>query len=272
MDEAETIKIADVENGYYEQANKILSIVKTVAFFAINNVMCSRASNLYEKGEHDKIKSYLDKTLHLTLNLSIGSMVGLILVSPVFVPLYFGKGYDKTIYLLYIMSSLVPIICLSFTLGSIYYVPFGKRKESSYYLIIGSIINIILNIPLIIFFKSIGAAIASIVAELVISILFICKSNKFLTFKELFLNLWKKILAGGIMLGFVFGIRYLYEYFIEPSLLFNILEIAIIVLSGILIYELVLIITKDNSINVVKGIISSIFKRNKQSNNELDIK
>ena len=261
-----TIRIADVESGFYEQAYKILSTVKVLSFLAINNVMYSRVCNLYEKKEFGKIISYRDKTFHLTLNLSIGAMFGLIATASLFVPLYFGKGYDKTIILIMIMSSLVPIICVSYTLGSIYYSPFGRRKQSTNYLITGALINLIFNIPFIIFFKSIGAAIASIIAELVITFLYILKSNEFFSFKELFFITWKKIISGGMMLGLVFLIRFLFDTYCDDSLLVRIIELIVVVFVGIISYEFFLLLFKDKSIMITKELISKVLKRNKKNN------
>ena len=260
-----TIKIAEIENGYYEQAHKILLACETFTFFVINNVMYSRISNLYEKGEHEKIKSYFEKTLHLTLNLSFGSMFGLIISSSIFVPLYFGPGYEKTILLLSLISVLIPIICLSYTLGSIYYIPYGKRKQTNYYVILGATINIILNIPLIIFLKSVGAVISSIVAELVISFLFIYKSNSFLTFRELFIIMWRKIIAGLVMLGLLFGMTYFFDLYLKSSLINNIFKLITIVASGIIIYEATLLILKDKSIIIIKDILLSLYKKIKRN-------
>jgi O-antigen/teichoic acid export membrane protein len=48
---------SNVENGYYEQATKIMNIVKSVSYSAINGVMASRACFLYSKKERLTIKS-----------------------------------------------------------------------------------------------------------------------------------------------------------------------------------------------------------------------
>ena len=258
------IKVADVENGFYEQAGKIISIVKTLSFVSINNVMYSRVCNLYEKKEIDKILSYSDKTFHLTLNLSIGAMFGLIATASLFVPLYFGAGYEKTIILIMLMSLLPPIICISFTLGSIYYAPFGKRKQSTTYIIIGALINLILNIPFIILFKSIGAAIASIIAEIVISFLYIYKSNRFFSFKQLFFISWKKIFSGGIMFALLYFIRFLFDTYCDGSLLARIIELLTVIISGVLSYELLLLLLEDKSITITMELLKKIFKINKK--------
>lgn len=58
---------------------------------------------------------------------------------------------------------------ISNCLGSQYYTPCGRGKDSTNYLILGSIVNLILNILLIPHFGVEGAAIASVIAEMVVS-------------------------------------------------------------------------------------------------------
>lgn len=234
-------KLADIENGYYGQAMKIITAAKAVSFIAINNVMCSRASFLYKKQNNYKLGTLLKNTYNLTLTLSIGACFGIVGVAPIFAPLYFGPGYDKSILLLQILAAILPIICVSNVLGSIYYTPSGRRKQSSIYLVIGSAVNLVLNIPFIIFFKSVGAAIASILAELVITILYVWKSNKRTTTKELFHYTWKKLVAGGAMLGAIYGFRFLLTKYIDDISLF----VALFSI-GLFIYIVLLIILKDD--------------------------
>ena len=249
--------ISDIENGYYEQANKILTLVKTVAFFSINGVMCSRVSYLYGKNDLDGIKKIQKLTLSITSFLSIGALFGVMAIAKTFVPIFFGDGYDKTITLLYILCPIIFIICVSNVLDNIYYTPFDKKKTSVIFLIIGSIINLLLNIPLILLYKSIGAAIASVAAELVISILFFIYSKKHVfSFKEFVSVIWKKLLSGIIMFVSVF--------FIEKYLLKNInnyLSLVIQILVGGSIYILLLFVLRDNSIKELLNFVKT--KKNK---------
>ncbi len=236
-------KLSDIENGYYEQANNILSLVKGVAFASINGVMESRVSYLYGKGDSEGIKKIQKITMSITSFLSIGAVFGLIAISKTFVPLFFGDGYEKTITLMYILSPIIFIICVSNVLGSVYYTPCGKRKESTWYLIAGSVINLVLNIPFILLYNSIGAAIASVIAESVIAILYFIFSRKYVfSFKEFVSIIWKKLLAGGIMLVVVllldtFALNNMNEF----------LSLTIQIAAGGLTYLLLLFILRDDS-------------------------
>lgn len=247
-------KISEIENGYYEQATKILNIIKAVCFVSINGVMSSRASYLYGKDDESKVKEHLFNTMDITMLLSIGAAFGIACVASVFVPIFFGNGYDKTILLLKVMAVIVPIICMSNTLGSIYYTPSGRRKQSSIYLIIGSLVNLILNIPLIIFYKSVGAAIASIIAELVISFLYILRCNRMLQFKDLIRILWKKILSGLIMGG---TIVLLNHYLANLN---SYLLLLIEILLGIVIYFVCLLVMRDRAINKFIDVVKRRFR------------
>ena len=157
---------------------------------------------------------------------------------------FFGDGYDKTIFLTQILSSLVIIIGISHCLGSEYYNPAGLRSKSAKFVIIGSCVNLILNLILIPRFWSYGAAIATIIAETVISILYLKYCNEFFSFKKLFKFSWKKIISGLIM--------FICVYFIAQIKINDILSIGIQVTAGIIIYCIVLVILKDDFINIVK--------------------
>lgn len=262
-------KISELENGYYEQATKIIDMVKVVAFASINTVMCSRACFLFEKEDKKAIKELTIHTFELTLLLSIGSMFGIIGVAGTFVPLFFGSGFDKTILLLQIISCLVPIICISGVFESTYYTPAGKKKQSAMFLIIGAIVNIILSIPLIIFFKSAGAAIASVIAESIIMVLYFRFCKGAITLKEFFNVVWRKILAGGLMLGTIILLTLFVKQYISNTLVF----LAILFFSGLLVYFLVLLILKDQSLKIILGAIKKIKKQepkveNKQESEE----
>lgn len=256
-----TTKISELENGYYEQATSIITMIKTISFVAINGVMMSRSSFLFKENKVDEVKTLTKKTYDLTLFLSIGAMFGLMALAQLFVPIFFGEGYDKTVLLIYVLAPIIMINCLSSVLGSLYYTPSGRRKQSAIYIVCGTTVNLVLSIPLILFLNSIGAAVASIIAEIVITVLYILRCNKFISIKELFSILWKKIIAGGMMFIAVFFFsNYVGKYI--PWWL----SITISIIIGLAIYVLINAILKDNSISYIMNLIRNKLKRNKGNN------
>ena len=191
--------------------------------------------------------------------LSFPMAFGAVAIARTAIPLYLGDGYEKCITLIYILAWLLPIISISNLLGSHYYTPFGKRKTSAIFLTSGALVNIILNSFMIYLWQSIGAAIASIVAELLISVLYVIFARKFLLFKTLLNVSYKYIISSVIMGGSVLALN----IFLPTSVWYLILEITI----GIIVYSLMLLILRTRFfIDNIKFLFNKISK--KRNNNE----
>ena len=231
------------ENGYYEQATKIINTLKALTFTSLNNVLESRISYLFIKKKYDEIHKKINQSINFIFFLGFGIMFGIIGISNLFVPIFFGEGYNKVILIMQLMSPLILIIGISTCLGSQYYNPAGLRKKSTKYIIIGSVINLILNLILIPKFLSIGACIATIIAEIIITILYVSNCNGFLTFKTILKVSWKKIISGVIMLGIITLIS-----------LFNFNNLVLLMIKvciGFISYVVLLSVLKDESIKYI---------------------
>lgn len=239
------------ENGYYENANKILDMMKTLTFVALNSVMTSRISFLYKEKKFEEIKKRIHDSINYVLFMGIGILFGLSGVAKVFVPLFFGKGWDKTVDLLIIMSPVIVIIGLSNCLGSQYYTPSGRRKESAKYIIAGAVINFCFNCIFIPKLMSYGAAIATVIAETVITILYVHNDNDYLNWSDIFKMGWKKLIAGVIMFVILLGIRQVIH---QP-----LLSVALMVIAGGGCYILILTLLKDSFIEVGSKLVFGKF-------------
>ena len=189
----------DFENGYYEQATKIINICKSVVF-SINTVVSSRMSYLFAKKMHDEITDKMKTTMSFIFLVATPIVFGLIGVSKRFVPLFFGDGFDKTVTILYIMAPLLIIIGMSNCLGGLYFTPSGQRARSNKAIVTGAVVNLILNTFLIYFCKSVGAAIASVAAETTITVMYIYMARDYFSPMNILKLAWKRIAAAVIML------------------------------------------------------------------------
>ncbi len=230
------------ENGNYEQATKIINMAKSVCFAGVNLVFQSRISYLFAQKKYDEIKQRIYVSMDYILFIGIAICFGLIGVSDRFVPLFFGPGYDNTIILLQLMAPLTVIVGVSNCLGSQYYNPAGLRAQSAKYIIIGSIVNLVLNIAFIPKLRSIGAVIATLIAELIIATLYIKSSNGYYLTKNLIIQGWKKIVSGVLMLTVVVMIGRI----IESDFVSIVIQITI----GALTYTLLLLLLKDSFIRI----------------------
>lgn len=136
------------------------------------------------------------------------------------------------------MSPLPLIICISNVLGSQYLTPSGQRGRSSKGIISGACVNFICNLLLIPRFGSIGAAIASLLAESVISIIYVYMSKGYITWKELWDKSWKRFLSGVIMMVIV--------YVIGIVMGVDMLTTFVQIICGVVVYGLLLIVLGDS--------------------------
>lgn len=193
------------QNGYYEQATKIIKLVKSVVFVGLNSVMGARISYLFAEERIEEIKKRMKKSISLIFLLSYGAIFGIIGISSKFVPVFFGDGYEPVITLLYLMSPLILIIGISNCLGKQYYTPSGQRKRSAKIILLGSAVNLIFNLIFIPRLGAYGATIASIIAESVISVIYVQMSAGYMTWRIIWEATWRRLIAGGIMCALVFG-------------------------------------------------------------------
>lgn len=242
------------ENGYYEQATKIVNMAKTLSFAGVNMVLQSRISYLFAEDRIDEIKERISVSMDYILFMGSGLCFGLIGVASRFVPLFFGQGYEKTIILLQMLAPVTIIIGISNCLGSQFYNPAGLRAQSAKYIICGSVVNLVLNIILIPKLGSLGAVIATIIAEATISGLYLFNCRGFYLARTLLTQIWKKIAAGIVMCLVVINIGSI----IDNGLLAVILQVAI----GGTVYCLLLLIGRDSFVSVfIVSFIKKVIKR-----------
>lgn len=243
------------ENGYYEQANKVLDMMKTVTFVALNSVMTSRISFLYAQEKFQEIKERIHASIDYVMFMGIGILFGLSGVASVFVPFFFGPGYDKTVELLIIMAPVVVIIGVSNCLGSQYFTPSGRRKESAKYIIAGAVVNFCFNSFMIPLWKSYGAAIATVIAECVITWLYVHNDSGYLTWKDIIRMGWKKLVAGAVMFGVILAVK----RFISNTILSLVLMVGL----GGGTYLLMLYLLKDSFIKSGKSMVLNMLRKKK---------
>lgn len=225
------------ENGYYEQANKIL-IIANVFVQSLSNVAAPRMSNLFSKNNIDEFKGKLNKAVEFMLLISLPTAFGVSAIANRFVPLFFGSGFEKTEYILYIFMPMVVVLGFSVYLDGMYLVPSGRRAESAKAVCIGSATNLFLNIIFVYFYKSIGAAIATLVTECVVSGLMIWMSRKMIEWKKIVSHAKNYLFAGVVM----FCLVRILGRIISNDIICVGVQIAI----GAVIYGAVLMVLKDD--------------------------
>lgn len=245
------------ENGYYEQATKIINIMKSVVFSAVNAVMGARISYLFSKNKIDEVKNRITKSLNFIYLLAFGCVFGLIAIADNFVPWFFGEGYEPVILLLRIMAPIILVIGTSNCLGSQYYNPSGQRAKSAKFIILGSCVNLLLNLILIPHYGAIGATIASVIAELSITFFYVKMSDGFMSIGIIWRCSYKRIIAGIVMLVTVMQLK---RGLALPLLCVILLQVLI----GVVVYFGILLIMKDDMLLELVNIGCATIKKKEE--------
>lgn len=227
---------SDFENGFYEQAEKIVKIVMTVVT-SLGTVMIPRNSNAFERKDMNAIRQNIYRSVRFVLFLGIPMMIGLIAVSDNIVPWFLGDGYYKSANIMKILSVLILAIGLSNVFGLQYLIPAGEDKKFTVSVTCGAVTNFSLNLVLIRLFKSYGAAIATIVAEITVAVIMFCFIRKNISLREILKSSIKYLISGIIM----FVPCFMLGRILAPS----IINTFIIVFTGVVVYLICLILLKD---------------------------
>lgn len=242
------------ENGYYEQADKMVKLTLS-AVTALGTVMSPRISRCFKEGNDELIRYYIYKSYRFIWLMAVPIMIGLIAISNIFVPIFFGQGYEKCAVLIPILSCLTVIIGLSNVTGIQYLIPTGKQNVLTITVLSGAVVNVCLNLILIPISASVGAAIASVVAELCVTVtgLIYLKMKKNFSIWRIVSTSWKYWVAGTVMGGVVFAVK----IFLTVS----VWALVVLVAVGVAVYFLMLLLLRDAMLMEILSKGLAILKR-----------
>lgn len=157
-----------VQVGYYENSQKIVKVVLTIAT-AIGTVMMPKIANTVASGDMKKVKYYIQNSFFFVSALSIPLMFGLMGVAKELSPWFFGDNFKGIENLIVLSSLIILAISWSNVLGTQLLVPLNKTKEFTISVTAGAIINFILNLVMLKKFGAVGACISTIIAEFTVT-------------------------------------------------------------------------------------------------------
>ena len=188
-----------VENGYYEQAQKIIKMAYTV-LVSLNTVMSARMSYLFAQNRESEIREKLEQALAFIVTLGMPLVFGICGIAYNFVPWFFGDEFQKVAILMILCSPLVLIMSIHNFLSAQYLVPSGQRVRSTKGVVTGAVVNLILNSLLIPRFQSVGAVVATLVAETSICVVYFYMSREYVSVRLLLRYVPKTLLSAAVML------------------------------------------------------------------------
>ena len=243
---------ATTENGYYEQALKIITISITVVT-SLGNVMLPRVASLFAANDKDQIKNHIYKSFDVVWLLSIPIAFGIIGVADNMVPWFFGAGYKKVALLLQFFAIICIPMGLKNVIGIQYLIPTKQQRKYTASIVAGLIINIILNLFMIPLFQAIGAIIASIISECCIVLIQSDMIKNQLSFIESVKSAPNKVIAAFVMLtALLVSSNYLAS---------SVINTIVLTIGGMIVYVSVLLFLHDKmTMNILKRFTKKFHK------------
>ena len=161
----------DVELGYYHSCEGVIQ-VPLALITALGTIMLPRMSNMIvDKARKDEVDSLFMKSIEFAVFVTTSICFGIMAVAKEFVPLFYGKGFEKCISIFYIILPSCIFVAFANVLRTQYLLP---RKRDSVYVVslfLGALINLIVNMLLIPRMGSLGAAIGTLATEIIVCLL-----------------------------------------------------------------------------------------------------
>ena len=172
----------------------IITLVTTVDL-----VLLPRMSYLIASKKVEKVVKILKLSIDIQLYFTIPIMFGLVLITPKFIPWFFGAKFEVLKLTIPAISPLIVIIPFGMALGRQFLLPMNRMKTYNSAVIVGAIISIIVNLTFIPFIGVWGAIVATLLSELSVSIIRFIDFRKQTNFQFNYIYLIKLLFTSIIM-------------------------------------------------------------------------
>ena len=186
-----------VDLAYYEYADKIIQ-VPLLVFGAIGTVMLSRMSNLRAKAD-DSEAALLSQSMDISMVLASICAFGLASVSVELVDVDYGVEFHSSGLIMLMLTPVIFFNGWANVLRMQYVIPRGLDSIYIKATLAGAVVNLIINFIFIPRYGSVGAAIGTIIAQIVVTFVFTVYSIKELPLKSYLKNNIPFILIGIVM-------------------------------------------------------------------------
>lgn len=223
-------------SGFYDNSDKIIKILLAIVT-ATGTVLLPHMAHSFARGDRKAVFTSLSKSMHFILLLAFPMASGLAAVSPVFTRVFFGRKFEAVSVLLAIESLVIILVGISNAIGIQYLLPTNQVRPFTVSVGVGAAVNIVLNVPLILIWGTVGAMIATVVSELSVSLFQLSFVRKQMQVGSLFTESWKYLIAAILM-----GIYIRFYLTIIPF--GDLLKLISSILLGLVIYSLILILLR----------------------------
>lgn len=162
----------------YSYASKIQKIlIQVINTFTMTIV--PMITMYYKQNKKNAFNNLISKTFLTIIILAVPMIIGIFFEGKYLITIIYGESYLPVSYVLNILTLLLIISPIGYLLGSRVLLAVNKEKLMIIPVSIGAIINVILNVILIQKYSEIGAAIASVISEIIVMLIYVMMGKKY---------------------------------------------------------------------------------------------
>ena len=163
------------EVAIYSNADKIVEVPYMI-LASLGVVTLPKMTNFAQKGEIEKTKYYVEKSMRVIMFMACGMAFGMMAVGKVFAPVFFGIEFVASGVLIMVIAPHVIFRGCANVVRNQYLLPQKRDKDYIISILVGVVINLIFNSIFIPHWGSVGAACATLLAESFVALyqIFIC--------------------------------------------------------------------------------------------------
>lgn len=244
----------DMAVGYYSAASKIRRLVVELITYVLGTLM-PRSSYYIETKQFDEYNNILKKAAGIVFFFSVPATAGLIVLAQPIIVLFSGSEYLSAIPIMRVMAPIVIVYSVTSFLNHVVLTPYRKERYVLYAQVIGCVLNIGLNIPLITLWGAFGAGLSTLFVESAITLFLVISAIP--NIKDALAHL------GIFLLKTVIGsvIMFLAVHFVISLSSIAFVQLLCGVLSGVLVYAIVELLLKNETAWWLWHIIVKMIKK-----------
>lgn len=218
--------------GYYENIDRIIKMPVGLALAAIT-VLFSRAAYNESHGKVEENKETIYKTINILWMLSFPIALGLVAVADKLVPWYLGDDFIPCGNFLKCLAFVVPLLVTESVLRLQYFVPKGEDRTYINGVVIGTVINLVINAMTIKSYGVYGVIAGTLACELFGAVFLMVKASRDIK--------WTKLAGSGVYYIIASGVMYVVITLLTSGLKATPLTTVIQFVIGVVTYSVLVL-------------------------------
>ncbi|WP_373100723.1 MULTISPECIES: flippase [Pasteurellaceae] len=233
------------EVGYYDVAYRVRNVMVSIVT-TLGAVLLPRLSYYVAHDMKDEFNRVINKSMNFVFLLSLPLVFFSFFFSESIIFILAGSDYLAANIPLKILSIIILIVGISNLTGIQMLIPLGKEKYLCYSVVLGAIINIILNYILIPKYGASGTALSIVVTELIILLFQVCALKRYISILFGGVSYIKIVVAICMALFLSFYVKYnmkaeyIAMFIITSTIFFGIYFLSLLMMKEKLVISLLL--------------------------------